>query len=95
MDERNDGQKLQKASLDDSGDAEVGGTNDVVSFERIDQVYRRLDLRIIPGASPWLCHYHTVGRNERAILRSGSVLDPVLPLFSHSIQCRSCTDYEP
>ena len=52
MDERNDGQKLQKASLDGSGDAEAGGTNDVVSFERIDQVYRRLDLRIIPGGSP-------------------------------------------
>ena len=89
MDERLDDQKLRKASLDGSGNVELGGSSDDVSLERIEKVYRRLDLRIIPGLSS------QPPPNRRGTrLNVHSLLGTVLPLLSHPLQRWSRADDE-
>lgn len=77
----------QSASLEQQGNDRPQGDNDY-DVEEVEQVYRKLDLRIIPGMTGSLQRIFALK------LTIHSFLDPVFSLLCHSFQHWYCSDHE-
>lgn len=77
-------------NFDKVQDMELGLPQDDIDLARIDKVYKKLDLRIIPGKKPfWLCCC------EFALTETScSFLDTILSLLCNPLECRYCSDDE-
>ena len=63
-------------------------------IEKVERVYRKIDLRIIPGKTQHSIHIPDEKTPRYSDDLSCSILDPVLSLLCHPLQCRSCPDNE-
>ena len=63
-------------------------------IEKVERVYRKIDLRIIPGKTQHSISIPYGKSPKYSNNLSCSILDPVLSVLCHPLQCRSCPDNE-